>query len=128
VRKKLVFEDILNYNKWVSGIASRELGSQRVTLKDIFKGPNTEQSPNDAKAEPVMPYPLQSVIQQIGELYMNANNAKQLFASSLTNPVIKRNPIAKETVKDIVDKLDTIIKTVQGIVVQANKPVAKKEK
>ena len=127
MRKKLVFEDILNYNKWVSGIASRELATQKVTLKDIFDGPNTEQNPNDAKAEPVLPYPLQNVIPQIGELYINANNAKQLVMLSLNNPVVAKNGVAKEAVKNIADKLDFILQTVQDIIKQTNQPVAKKE-
>jgi len=128
VRKKLVFEDILNYNKWVSGIASRELASQRVSLKDLFSNPYIDQNPNDAKADPVMPFPLQNVTQQIGDLYINACNTKEMFKSSLENPVIARNQIAKETVKEIVGKLDAIIDIIKGIVIQANKPVAKKGK
>jgi len=128
VRKKLVFEDILNYNKWVSGIASRELATQKVTLKDIFNGPSTEQSPNDAKADPVVPYPLQNTVQQIGELYINATNAKQSVLSSLNNPVLKDNKIAKEAVKGVLERLDIIINTVQDIIKLTNKPVAKKEK
>jgi len=128
VRKKLVFEDILNYNKWVSGIASRELASQRVSLRDLFNNPYVDQNPNDARAEPVMPYPLQSVVPQIGDLYIYACNTKDLFKSSLSNPLVAKNKIAKETVLDIVSKLDAVIDIIKGIIEQANKPVAKKVK
>ena len=128
MRKKLVFEEILNYNKWVSGIASRELASQRVTLKDLFNNPYIDQNPNDSVADPVMPFPLQPVIEQIGNLYINACNAKELFKNSLVNPVIADNKIAKEVVKEIVGKLDAIIDIIKGIIEQSNKPVAKKVK
>lgn len=128
MRKKLLFEDILNYNKWVSGIASRELASQRVTLKDLFNKTYTNQHPNDAAAEPVLPNPLQNVVSQIGDLYINAVNAKKMFIDSLQNPVIQKNKEAQEGIKNIVSKLEAIVSIIKGIVEQSNKPVDKKKK
>jgi len=127
VRKKVLFEDILNYNKWVSGIASRELASQRVTLRDLFNKNYVDQHPNDTQADPVLPFPLQSVIEQIGDLYINACNSRKLFKDSLNNPVISKNQSARDTVKDVISKLDTITDIIQNIIKQTNKPVAKKE-
>jgi len=127
VKKAVLFEDFTNhYNKWVSGIASRELGTQRVTLKDLFDKTVTDQLPGAAKAEKVLPYPLPSVIEQIGELYLHANNTRSLFNDSLKNPVILKNKAALETVKEVVGKLDNILNELNHIFKITDTPVAKK--
>jgi hypothetical protein len=125
VKRKLLFDEVMNYNKWTSGMASRELGTQRVTLKDLFDK-NVSQFPDDAKAEKVLPYPLPSVIEQLGELYINAGNAKMLFKNSLNNPVIQNNKEAKEQVIIVVSKLSNIINELKEIFGATAKPVAKK--
>lgn len=125
MKKKLLFEEIMQYNKWVSGIASRELGSQRVTLRDLFDK-SVNQFPNDAKADKVLPYPLPSVIEQLGDLYINACNASNMFKGALNNPVVKENESAKESIKIVAAKLDTIIKELKEIFSQTGKTVDKK--
>ena len=127
MKKSVLFEDFTNhYNKWVSGIASRELGSQRVTLKDLFDKSITDQLPGAAKAEKVLPYPLPSVIEQIGELYLNATNTRNLFNDSLKNPIINKNESALKTVKQTVEKLDIILDEINQIFKITDTPVAKK--
>jgi len=124
VKKKLLFEEVMNYNKWVSGIASRELASQRVTLKDLFDK-SVNQYPNDVKADKAIPYPLPSVVEQLGDLYIKTCNAKMLFASSLNNPVIQENEPAKKYVLDVIKKLTNIINELKGIFYATNQPVKK---
>jgi hypothetical protein len=127
VKKTVLFEDFTNhYNKWVSGIASRELGSQRVTLKDLFDKSVSDQLPGAAKAEKVLPFPLPSVVEQVGELYLNATNTRALFNDSLRNPIINKNESAFETVKQVVAKLDNIINEINHIFKITDTPVAKK--
>jgi len=126
VKSKVLFEDFTNhYNKWVSGIASRELATQKVTLKDLFNKA-VDQHPNAVRVEKPHPYPLPSVIEQLGELYNNAGNSKSLFEASLKNPLINKNKDATEAVKIIISKLDNIIKELNSIIDTAKKPVAKK--
>ena len=125
MKKKLLFEEIMQYNKWTSGIASRELGSQRVTLKDLFDK-SVNQYPNDVKADKVMPYPIPSIIEQLGDLYINACNAKSMFKTALNNPVVNENDDAKNTVVNIVKRLDIIINELKEIFGQTTKSVAKK--
>lgn len=125
MKNKVLFEDFVNYyNKWTSGIASRELGSQRVTLKDLFDK-SVNQSPNDVKVEKPHPYPLPSVIEQLGNLYLNAENSKNLFKTSLKNPLIEKNKEAKEQVQIIIDRLDIILKELNSIIDSTKTPVAK---
>jgi len=125
VKKKLLFEEVMQYNKWVSGIASRELGTQRVTLKDLFDK-SINQSPDDAKADKVLPYPLPGVIEQLGELFLNADNSMNLFKMSLSNPIIQKNPEAKKQVQIMVKKLDVVIKILKTLFKDSETPVAKK--
>lgn len=125
MKKKLLFEEVMQFNKWVSGIASRELGSQRVTLRDLFDK-SVNQSPNDVKTDKVLPYPLPSVIEQLGELYLNAENSKNLFKSSLNNPVIQKNPEAKKQVEIMVEKLEYVLKILKTLFKDSETPVAKK--
>lgn len=121
-----LFEDVVNYyNQWTSGIASRELASQRVTLKDLFDK-TVDQHPNDTRVEKPLPFPLPSVVEQIGELYLRAVNSQSLFKMSLNNPVIDKNELAKKQVEIILGRLDTIIKEVKSIMDDTKKPVAKK--
>lgn len=126
MKRKLLFEEVMQFNKWVSGIASRDLASQKVTLRDLFNK-TTDQNPNFAKADKVLPYPLPNVIEQIGQLYLYATNSKRLFKTALSNPVIKRNELAKEKVIDIYKKLDHIIQIIDSIAKNVETPVAKKQ-
>jgi hypothetical protein len=106
-------------------MASRELATQHVTLKDLFDK-SVNQFPNDAKADKALPYPLPSVIEQLGELFINAGNAQELFKMSLKNPVIQQNQVAMKQVKVVIDKLSSIIYTLKTIFAATEKPVAKK--
>jgi len=125
MKRKLLFDEVMQYNKWTSGMASRELATQHVTLKDLFDK-SVNQYPNDAKADKVLPYPLPSVIEQLGELFINAGNAQELFRMSLKNPIIQKNEVAKKQVKVVIDKLTTIITVLKTIFAATEKPVAKK--
>jgi hypothetical protein len=125
MKRKLLFDEVMQYNKWTSGMASRELATQHVTLKDLFDK-SVNQFPNDAKADKALPYPLPSVIEQLGELFINAGNAQELFKMSLKNPVIQQNQVAMKQVKVVIDKLSSIIYTLKTIFAATEKPVAKK--
>lgn len=125
MKKKLLFEDVMNFNKWVSGIASREQNPQHVTLKDLFNK-TTEQHPNDAVADKPLPYPLPNVIEQIGNLYVNAYNAKMQFDNALNNPVVMQNEAAKKSVLFIKDELTKITDSIKRIIGATQKPVEKK--
>jgi len=125
MKRKLLFDEVMQYNKWTSGMASRELATQHVTLKDLFDK-SVNQFPNDAKADKALPYPLPSVIEQLGELFINAGNAQELFKMSLKNPVIQQNQVAMKQVKVVIDKLSSIINILNTIFAVTEKPVAKK--
>lgn len=126
MKHNLLFEEVMAYNKWVSGMASRELGTQRVTLKDLLTK-HIDQSPNNSKAEKPLPYPIPNVIEQLGDMYIKACNSKSLFTQALNNPVIQKNKEAEEQVKKIILKLDGIITMLKQIFYNTDKRVDKKD-
>lgn len=125
MKPKLLFEEVMQYNKWVSGIASRELATQQVTLKDLFDK-TVDQHPNEAQADKVLPYPINGVIQQLGDLYINACNSRMLFKQALSNPVVRENKAAKQQVINIIEKLSKIIFELKSIFADTVVPVDKK--
>jgi len=115
----------MNYNKWVSGIASRELATQRVSLKDLFSK-TVQQHPNDVKADKALPYPITNTIEQLGDLYIKAGNSIVLFKLALKNPVIQKNKDAKEKILNIINKMQQIVDILKTIIYTSEKPVADK--
>lgn len=92
MKRPILFEDATSYyNKWVQGIASRELGSQKIGLKDILKQneEHLDQNPNFAKAGNEMPYPIPNAVSILGDVIVYTSNSLNLFRQSLKNPALK---------------------------------------
>ena len=117
MKKKILFEDAtMGYNKWVAGMASREFSSQRLKFKDLVgKGMDVDQSPNDAKADNVLPYPLNSTIPILGDLLINTTNALKGFKSAQENPLVKDKIKTKEEVELIVKHLTASLNEIEEI-------------
>jgi len=116
VKPTLLFEEVMQYNKWVSGIASRDLSTQRVTLSDIFDTDKNPQIPGAVKAGNDLPYPLKNVMNQLGDLYVNSSNSVELFKQALNNPNIKFNDEAKEYVVFAIKKLTAIQNAIKTLI------------
>lgn len=106
MKKKLCFEDaMMYYNKWVSGIASKETAAQQVSLKDLFGHPNIEQHPNTTKVDKPAPFPLENTIPQLTNLLVSVKNLQNLFKNSLANPVLENNANAKDKINLVLKQL-----------------------
>jgi len=108
VKKRILFEDATSYyNKWVSGQAAREFATQKVSLKDIVKKneEHSEQSPNGAKAEPVLPYPIPNAVTALGEVSISLSNTLGLFRAALKNPTVQEHPETKAEVTTVINAL-----------------------
>lgn len=118
VKRSILFEDAtMYYNKWVSGQAGREFATQKVKFKDII-GKNddyTDQSPNTAKADPVLPYPMQNVIGPLGDLVNNTSSSIALFRAALKNPLIKNDKKAYAEVIMIINSLKRVSVELGGL-------------
>jgi hypothetical protein len=117
VKKKLLFEDAtMYYNKWVSGLATREFNAQRLRFKDLYnKSGDTYQSPNDSKASNVIPYPLSNAVPILGDLVVNTTNAIRTFKTSLENPVVKDDKKATAEVQSIISHLELSLREIDNI-------------
>jgi hypothetical protein len=110
-----MFEDTVNhYNKWTTGMAAREIAAQQVTIKDLFNQ-SMSQFPNQVKLRKTLPFPLTTVTDSLGQIYVDASNALQLFETSLNFPLISENTKAKLEVEDSIKKLKAIIDTVKHV-------------
>ncbi len=128
MKKKLIFEDAtMYYNKWVQGIAGKEFGTQQLKFKDIINAnkDHESQSPNDAKAGNIMPYPLPSTVSVFGDLIIHTSNALTMFKSSLKNPAIKKNKQMEEEIAEIVAVLKESLTVLNSYFVKAKEKVDK---
>jgi len=91
------------YNKWVSGIAKRELQPEVITVSDIVN-----RFRNSSDAIKSFPYPLQNIVDFLGDLFVQAANLRRLLSSSLSNPTIKDSKVRITAIRSLNDKLDKI--------------------
>lgn len=110
-----MFEDAVEYyNKWTTGMASREVAAQQVTLKDLFDS-SMSQFPNQVRLRKNLPFPLTTVTDSLGQIYVDASNALQLFETALNFPLISENKKAEQEVRDAIQKLKAIVDTVKFV-------------
>ena len=111
MKNKLLFEDAtMYYNRWVSGIASREFNAQRLKFKDLVnRGFDVSQSPNDAKADPVLPHEVANAANLLGNVYADTVNAIKAFENAQKNEIVKRDKIATQEIEEILIRLRNII-------------------
>jgi len=111
VKKTILFEDaVMYYNKWVQGIASRDISGQKVGIKDILKKneEHLDGNPNFSKSSPVLPFPIDNTVSLLGDLSLNTSNALALFRQSLRNPVVKKDKALKGQIILIITALKSI--------------------
>lgn len=86
--KKLYEDSTMPYgNRFVSGIASRELKSNPIQMASLFN--NNEQNPNEVKADKMIPNELTPVPEILGQLELNIDNLINSYSTALQNPAIK---------------------------------------
>lgn len=101
---KLIREDSAKiYNKWVSGIAKRDLQPEVITVSDIVN-----RFRNGPEAARTFPFPLQNIVDFLGEIFVQASNLRRLLSMSLGNPVIKESKQKIEAIRALNEKLDSI--------------------
>lgn len=89
--KEPVSEDtnVMNYNKWVKGIASREFGSTKVFMNDLYDNQREQQYPDKAKSQNVLPYPMSNLVPAIGNALVSLQSSVSIIKSILNNPLVK---------------------------------------
>lgn len=116
MKDKVLFEDMsMIANKWTTGISSRELNAQRVTLKDLFDKTSGSQNPNDSKSDKILPYPISTCENDLMSLYEATTNLQQIFKNSLVYPLVNENEVTEKEVKVILKRLELVYKHIACI-------------
>jgi hypothetical protein len=124
MKKKVLFEDTVSmYNRWVSGQAAREFNAIKMKYNDLFdksKGYKT-QSPNDARASNVIPYPIPNTVSILGDLITNTTSAIANFKIALKNPLVQEDEKAQKELQLIVNCLNNSLKELKQIFIVIDK-------
>lgn len=118
-------DDTKIYNKWVKGIAKQDAPSQVITVDDIT---NRYRNSTTYKASENLPFGLDSLIQQIGNLFVQSANIRLNLRNSLANPVISDYAQKIRAVNDINNKLAKIQEIIFSTTEDMNKIVENLEK
>jgi len=120
VNNTVINEDsVMNYNKWVQGIASREFNAQKVFLRDLLGRPNeSDQYPNKVVNNNALPYPLPNLIPSLGTVIANLSIALSLVKNSNSFPIFSEDNNAQnlqEALKSLEDASKSITKAVNSL-------------
>jgi hypothetical protein len=131
MKKRVLFEDAsMYYNKWVQGIASGELASQKIGLKDILKQneEHLDQSPNIPQHNTAMPYPIPNAVSVLGDLITTLSNALNLFRQTLKNPVLEKKKAARAEIILIITALKHALNILNRLIFRLQKPIENRKK
>ena len=114
-KKKVITEDMNQMsNNWTSDLSRREMKPTVLTLFDLVKAYDKLKG-TDAKAPVILPYPSQFLVQELGELYMKAEEVAQNIKTAARNPLIKDDKQALLACKKALLQTVSIRKSVKQI-------------
>lgn len=106
MKNKLTYlweDSSMMYNKWVSGIAKRDLQPEVITVSDIVN-----RFRNNTQAPKNFPFPLQNLLNLLGDIFVQCANTRRLLASSFSNPIIKDDANKVKAIRQLNTKIDKI--------------------
>jgi len=110
-------DNVMDYNKWVQGIASREFSSKKVFLRDLLGKPHEgEQYPNAIHNNNVLPYPLEELVKSIGNIVSNIDTSLKLLITANENPILKSDPHNVKRIQDAEAALKNAAKLITNTV------------
>lgn len=117
--EKIIQEDLVNHSTNKGGYGYDWHNYQRpeqMNLVDILK-----MDPNELNAvKKVLPHQIQSVFDQLIELYDDASILQAQFTKALSNPMIHEDEQSKEKIKSVIEKFDKTIKMLNEIAEEVN--------
>lgn len=103
---KILEEDqIAIYNKWVRGIATREQKPSHVTVGDLMQA--SGRNDND-KAPLELPYPLTHIVEDMGALFIAADNIESKAKKAKDNPLVTESEDASVNLEKFIDRCQKI--------------------
>jgi len=118
--KNIVSEDgsVMNYNKWVKGIANREFNAQKMMVNDLFNNKNQDQNPNAKQHNNVLPFPLSNLVSTLGNAIVNLQNSLNIMGSLKNNPLVKKESNSvhiEQSIKDITSAAELVYKAAKSV-------------
>ena len=119
--KNIVSEDgsVMNYNKWVKGIANREFNAQKMMVNDLFNSKNQDQNPNAKQQHNnVLPFPLSNLVSTLGNAIVNLQNSLNIMGSLKNNPLVKKESNSvhiEQSIKDITSAAELVYKAAKSV-------------
>jgi hypothetical protein len=112
---RLVNEDATAMsNKWATGISGRFQGHQQLNLVDLLKR-GDDQHPNNVKAPAGMPHSMQSMVQLLGDLYLQVEQVKMAIQIAHSNPILEEREGSLESLEEMYKKLLRVEKIVLAV-------------
>ena len=119
--KKLVSEEgsVMNYNKWVKGIADREFSAQKLMVNDLFNSKDNNQSPDTVrKHQNTLPYPLGSLVSALGNSIVGLQNSLSIVESLKNSPLLRKegnDALIGQSLKDLYAAAELIQKAAKCV-------------
>ncbi len=103
---KLLEEDqVAVYNKWVRGIATREHKASHVTVGDLMHAIGR----NDNNKAPLeLPYPMTHIIEDMGALFLAADNIEAKAHQTKNNPLVTESEDATAHLEKFISRCHKI--------------------
>lgn len=108
------------YNKWVSGIATRDLQPEVITVADIVN-----RYRNTTNAPKKLPFPLELALDYLGDIFVKCADFRRQLQNSLVNPVVKDNVEGIKAIRELNKKMEAIQDAIFSCTEQLNKIVEK---
>jgi hypothetical protein len=109
---------VMNYNKWVKGIANREFNAQKMMVNDLFNNKNQDQNPNAKQHNNVLPFPLSNLVSTLGNAIVNLQNSLNIMGSLKNNPLVKKESNSvhiEQSIKDITSAAELVYKAAKSV-------------
>lgn len=121
----LMEDDQKMYNKWVKGIAKQDAPSQVITIDDVI---NRYRNTLDHNAPKQLPFGLDFLLNQIGDILTKTANIRGDLNRALRNPVIYQKKHRIDAVEKLNEKMDQIQKILFSTTEDMNNIVENPEK
>lgn len=118
-------DDQKMYNKWVKGIAKQDAPSQVITVDDVI---NRYRNTLDHNAPKQLPFGLDFLLNQIGDILTKTANIRVDLNRALRNPVIYQKKHRIDAVEKLNEKMDQIQKILFSTTEDMNNIVENPEK
>ena len=109
------------YNKWVSGIAKRDLQPEVITVADIV---NRFRNRFDQPDKP-LPYPLNFMVDRLGDLFIKCAELRKKLVDSFVNPNIRDDKSKIQAIRSLNQKLNDVQDVITSCTEELNKLVEK---